>query len=542
LTPAPLIRHLTNCPPWLLSGLCYGLAWPSFGNVPTGWLAWVALVPLLLRVRRADTANSFRRYVWATFPAFMVLPVIVCWWLTYYNPFALPLIWLTQSPCLYLPLACFYFLQRYMGWRQALWLLPPLWAGCEWVCLSLSPINLGVGNPAYTQANLLWVNQFADLTGMWGLTAWVIAMNVVVALAIDHFQQRQGTLAGRWAVAWPLARPLLFWLGVPVLYSLFVRYGLPSVAVQTTMPPLPVGIIQTNHDSYHPQPGRQLAELVRLGQQAVAMPNKPALVVAPEGASPLPLVADSALFAGVRQCVADWNVPLATGFMTPVGREAYYNEAYLFTPQLSQLYDTLHLQPADLGVYRKQHALAFSEQVPLVLSRALHWLGTPEERALQTGNKPLAFRFVDPLGYDRSLAFVICWDQMYPATVAHQVRQGIDFMAFLMNDGWFYDSPGPRQLLAFTQLRAIENRRGVVRSSNQGFSGYVDAFGRIDRQLPAHVATTQTVLVEPNTRLSLFTRYPNWFPVGCLLFTLTVLLYNVYRRTQSVPPFTPLYR
>ena len=117
-----------------------------------------------------------------------------------------------------------------------------------------------------------------------------------------------------------------------MVYSLFVLYGMPSIAVQPHTPPLPVGIVQTNHDSYNPQPNRQLAELVRLGEQAVSGISKPALVVAPEGASPLPLVTNPVLFAGLRQAVAGWNVPLALGFMTPVGKENYCNEAYLFTP------------------------------------------------------------------------------------------------------------------------------------------------------------------------------------------------------------------
>ena len=49
------------------------------------------------------------------------------------------------------------------------------------------------------------------------------------------------------------------------------------------------------------------------------------------------------------------------------------------------------------------------------------------------------------------------------------------------------------------------------------------------------MATTQTVLVEPNTRLSLF----NWFSVGRLLLTLGMVLHSVYKRTQSsLPPMT----
>jgi apolipoprotein N-acyltransferase len=523
------MNALTKTPAWLISGLLYGLAWPAFA-LETGWLAWFALVPVLLRMRRV---RSFGEHVRATLPLFMVALPFVCWWLSYFSLWAMPIIWLTQGPFLWVPLALAYPLQRRVGWRQTMWLIPLLWTVWDWAWLYACDVNLAVGGPVTTQCRLLWVNQFADLTGQWGLLCWAIGFNVLLALVIDS--------SAAWSVgktAGKLALATLAWLAGPVLYST-VQLAMPSVAVQSALPPVQVGLVQTNEDSYVPvtDSGRVqvLQRLVALGTKAAE--NKPTnvppdIIVAPEGAFPLPLLRDSALFAGMRQYVQYYDTPFAIGLMTPLDSGHYYNEAFVFTPELSRIYEPMQVRPEDLLVYRKQHSLAFGERSPGGLAWANGWLRSGKP-SVALGRQSVAFAFTDRLQNNRKLAIAICWEQLYPATIASLTREGAEFMAFIMNDGWFYDSPGPRILLALTQLRAIENRRSVARCSNQGYSGYVDPFGRVVSTLPRQAEATGQITVVANTRRSFFTKHPDWFPITCGLLLSLWLLRGWVRRRGS---------
>jgi apolipoprotein N-acyltransferase len=537
-------RFCVRLPPWLVSGVLLGLAWPQFG-FETGFLAWFALVPILLRIRRV---TSFREHLRETLPAFLIYPVVLAWWLSYYSVWAVPVMLATQSMLLWVPVALLYPLQKRFGWRRALWLLPFVWTIWEWGWLNVSDFNLAVGNVVYTQCRLLWMNQFVDLTGQWGLLCWLIGLNVGIALTLDTGStQTTAQLARR------LALVMVAWLVGPVLYSLAV-VQVPSLVVKPGLPPVRVGLIQTNEDSYAPQTDssrtKVLQRLVALGTKAAqprreartgvpAPPDRPRpdLIVAPEGAFPLPLLRDSALFAGLRQYVQYYDTPFATGLMTPIDSGHYYNEAFVFTPELSRVYEPLQVRPEDLQVYRKQHSLVFGEHSPWFLRWANRWL-RPGLASVTLGNAPYAFTFTDRKQNPRKLAIAICWEQLYPATIASLVRENpergpAEFLAFIMNDGWFYDSPGPRILLAFTQLRAIENRRSVARCSNQGYTGYVDPFGRVVSVLPRQTEAVADIQVMANTQLTFFTRHPNWFPILSGLLVL-IGLFRLLRSQKQV--------
>ncbi|MBO0933117.1 apolipoprotein N-acyltransferase [Fibrella aquatilis] len=524
-----LPKHI---PAWLISGLLYGLAWPAF-PVETGWLAWFALVPLLLRIR---TVRSFGEYVRVTLPAFLVALPFVCWWLSYFSRWAMPMIWLTQGPFIWVPVALLYPVQQRIGWRSALLLLPLFWAFWEWAWLYVCDFDLAVGGPGTTQCTGLWVNQFADLTGVWGLIFWAIGFNVLLARIIDQTEMRSlrqvvGRLAGASAL----------WLAGPMLYSAVVL-NVPTLVVKPSGPAVRVGLVQTNEDSYAPTTEASketiLRRLIALGTKAAK--QKPDIIVAPEGAFPLPLLRDSALFAGMRQYVQYYNVPFATGLMTPTDSAHYYNEAFVFTPELSRVYEPMLLRPQDLQVYRKQHSLAFGEASPWLLRWADPWL-RPGKPSVTLGETPYAFTFTDQKQNARKIAIAICWEQLYPATIAKLTSEGderspTELLTFIMNDGWFYDSPGPRILLALTQLRAIENRRSIARCANQGYSGYVDPFGRVVALLPRQCEAVGDISVQTNAKLSFFTRHPDWFPITCGLLCVVLGVVNL-RRKQAIPRF-----
>ena len=68
--------------------------------------------------------------------------------------------------------------------------------------------------------------------------------------------------------------------------------------------------------------------------------------------------------------------------------------------------------------------------------------------------------------------------------MAEYVNLGANFITIITNDAWWFDSPGHRHLVSYARLRAIENRRYIVRSANSGVSTIINEFGEYQAKLP----------------------------------------------------------
>ena len=77
------------------------------------------------------------------------------------------------------------------------------------------------------------------------------------------------------------------------------------------------------------------------------------------------------------------------------------------------------------------------------------------------------------------IAPIVCYESVFSEFVAEQSRLGAELLCVITNDGWWKDTPGYKQHFSFARLRAIENRKWLVRSANTGKSGVISATGRI---------------------------------------------------------------
>jgi apolipoprotein N-acyltransferase len=78
---------------------------------------------------------------------------------------------------------------------------------------------------------------------------------------------------------------------------------------------------------------------------------------------------------------------------------------------------------------------------------------------------------------------MICYESIYGEMLAEQCRKGAQALFVITNDGWWGDTPGYKQHMSFSRLRAIESRRSVARSANTGISCIINQRGDIIQQL-----------------------------------------------------------
>ena len=217
----------------IISGILLGLSYPSFPEIPTGILAWFAFVPLLLATREE---TNFRTYFWQTFSIFLISGPLNFWWTALFSWKAFAVCYTTQTWGVYLPFLLHFFLQKRFGWQRALFLLPFHWTFLDWINHQL-PHTLQVNNIAYTQANNIWLIQFTDITGMWGVTFWVVMMNILITFLLAH---------KRFEIKKVVA--ISAWLSIVLGYSFWNMKLSPKNAIGTDNETTKVSIIQTRSE------------------------------------------------------------------------------------------------------------------------------------------------------------------------------------------------------------------------------------------------------------------------------------------------------
>src|SRR3984893_8357701 len=260
------------------------------------------------------------------------------------------------------------------------------------------------------------------------------------------------------------------------------------------------------------------SELEELEQISISAAQKiPGVVIWPEVPAPFslqdaPFLARATRLArcargGFLVGVVDWK-PLGNGRIGANNSAALLDSA----GALNFIYDKIHLVP-------------FSEYVPW-----RNWLTfagglTGLIGDFQHGSQYKVGRF--PGG---PFSVYICYEAIFPSEVRRFTLAGAALFVNISDDGWFGGSSAPPQHLAMARVRAVENRRWLLRDTNNGITVSVDPYGRIVARLPAD---TRGVLDAPyafRSDTSIYTRWGDWLPELCAVVSLILLLMALLRR------------
>jgi len=173
------------------------------------------------------------------------------------------------------------------------------------------------------------------------------------------------------------------------------------------------------------------------------------------------------------------------------------------------------------GRYLKRRLVPFGEYVPLeaTLRGLIAFFDLP-----MSGFSPGPWRqpLLD-LGGPRAV-MAICYEVVYPALVRAQAAEA-DVLLTLSNDTWFGASAGPLQHLEMAQMRALENGRWMLRSTNNGVTAIIDHRGRMRDRLPQFETAVLRGPYQVMVGVTPYTRFGHGPLAGCaLLLVLGVML------------------
>ncbi len=134
---------------------------------------------------------------------------------------------------------------------------------------------------------------------------------------------------------------------------------------------------------------------------------------------------------------------------------------------------------------------------------------------------------------DHQIGAFICYESVFPHLVRRFANQGAEAFVNLSNDGYFGRSAARYQHLFIARMRAVENRRWLVRVTNNGVSVSIDPAGRIRERMPEYEEVAGRLHYGYHSEKTFYTRFGDWFAWGCLLASLLLALLSqvpAYRR------------
>ena len=135
----------------------------------------------------------------------------------------------------------------------------------------------------------------------------------------------------------------------------------------------------------------------------------------------------------------------------------------------------------------------------------------------------------------------ICFEDAFAYITRRFVRSGADVLINLTNNAWSLTDSAQLQHLVAARFRAVETRRSLIRSTNAGFTGVIDPWGRVTSWLPMFeegYLIAEVPVYTPVT-IPLYVRWGEYFPVGILAGLLILLIWSTVRparRTEIKQP------
>lgn len=485
----------------VLPAVLFWLAWPPRDLF---FLGFIALVPLFVLERET---NGKKGGGWLLYLALLLWNVAISWWVWNAEAISSIVMMIANAALMYLP---------WLGYRKAkktrlkdknFLVFIALWLSYEYLHL-----NWQITWPWFTLGNIFAkhneVVQWYEITGALGGSLWILLANVLFYKA-----STKETTWKKWIV--PAS-----WVIIPVFISI-PFYIHTSKIVQTNKEgEHETLLVQPNVDPYlkfdEDTKVSNLKKMLAMTENEITPHTK--YVIMPETAVVEYVDEDYPFQYESMQILRSFvqkhpQIHLVTGISTynfyAQGEALSETARQTESGQYYESYNTALEMNAkgDLNFYHKGKLVPGAEKMPypaifsfleyfaLDLGGISGSLGSdPYPTVFDAGEKP-------------NLAPLICYESVFPGHVAGFTRKGAEILLVITNDGWWKDTDGYKQHMYYATLRAIENRREVLRSANTGVTCRINALGQITERTLWWEPAVLRVKANHYSKLTFYSQY-----------------------------------
>lgn len=497
------------------SGLALALAFPKFD---LSLFAWAAFVPLFYAIE-GEPLSRVAGYAW--------VQGLACYLASLYwvvitlrdfadLPFAIalgPLVLLAGILALYTALAI--WAGEYAARRleiPSFITMPLAWTAAEWV-RSFFPIGFPwdlLGYSAYRNLELI---QFAEITGVYGVSALIMFFNAVTYAVLTS---RYSARVRVWSLS-ALTVAMVAALGFGTIRIGQLEQAAPDGELKVAMVQgnIPQSIKwKPEHLARSFQVYVDQSELAaRQGADLIVWPEAAAeFFFQPDGSYPVTLAGDARYRERLLELARTTGGEIlfgapALGYRD--GRFGSYNRAYLVSGRgrVESYYDKIQLVP-------------FGEYVP-----ARRVLGYFVNKIVEGFGDQIA-------GADQTifnvkgakLGVLICYESVFPDLTRRAVKRGAQILVNITNDAWYGQSSAPYQLLAMAAMRSAENKVPMVRVANTGISAIISPTGRVTAPTGLFVSDTEIERVGWRKSGTVYSAVGDLFAEICFALTAVAML------------------
>jgi apolipoprotein N-acyltransferase len=518
----------------IATGILLSLAWSQWMH---GMILMVAFLPLLYIesyfYRNRDMYGSVHVLYYSAL-SFVIWNGLSTWWIWNASPIGAVMAILLNTIWMSTVFWLFHISKRKIGVKAGYFALAFYWLAFEYIHLNwdLSWSWLTLGNGFSKSPELV---QWYEYTGVLGGSLWILVSNILL-IRIIRKQIKYETFH-----AWLGEGIFLFvWLAVPLIWSWSVYHNYEEAGV-----PVNIVVIQPNIDPYTEKftGMEQRDQITRMLNLADSIGNEAVdLFVAPETALPQTEWIHNLPFTpGLNMVGSFLNKYPDAAFVTGLSTRKLFQPGEELTPAARKVRDTTlwyenynsAIMIDTSGIFQLYHksklvigveTMPFPKTMKFLEKMILNLGGTTGSLGSQPDRGVFATR-MDGV----RIGPVICYESIFGEYLSGYIRNGATLIFVITNDGWWGDTPGYRQHLHFSRLRAIETRRSVARSANTGVSCFINQRGDLLQETRYWEPDVIREELKANDAVTFYVIYGDFIGRIVLFFSMLILLFTITR-------------
>lgn len=521
----------------IFSGVLMGISFPPV-PFPFTLLMFVGLIPYLKVIESKQSLIDINR---STYLMAFVFSTITIYWVGSWQKEADTFLMISGALLLFvnpmqllIPSTLYYLTKKLFKGKAALFLFPFFWVSYEYFTMITEIrfpwMTLGSGLALFND-----FIQAADVIGSLGLSLIVILINIFFYKAFINYKISKKKF-------------YLNFSSSLLIFLIIISYGFyRKSSFELSGKKVSVGLIQPNIDPWDKWATGDLNKFLDLyiGLSGKAIKDGAEILIWPETAMPVYLLSGgyNSVVDSIYRFLRSKNIYLLTGMPDLIyynknnfPDDAKYNENGNFYYTTYNAILLLSPHSGEIQRYGKSKLVPFGEKVPYAdkipfLGSLIKWgvgiSGWNIGRDTTVFSLPFPERENGIITYSKEdtlyINGLVCYESVFPDFVAQFVNKGAQMIAVVTNDSWYGKLSGPYQHKEYAALRAVENRRSVVRAANGGISCIINPLGITETRSEMFEKTYVTGNVSIENEKTFFTRNPLIIPIFSSALSIWIL-------------------